>query len=552
MQTRRLAAGLAATALATTAVTLAAGSASAAPTTTWVSTGTRALSLVDATRLGAAPTSAPLRIAVGLAPRRAAQLDALIAAQATPGSPSYEKYLTPADYLAQYAPTAAQAQSVVAYLQGQGFTDVQVAPNRLQVTATGTVGAAQRAFHTSLSRFSQWGRTVTANTLPAQVPASLGGTVSAVLGLDDLQVGLPHRTADSTTPSLAGFYPKQFQTVYDAAGTKTGSATAIAVIAEGDLTSTIKDLRLAEQKQGLPQVPVTVVKTGPASTDTSGADEWDLDTQSSTGLAQTVRRLFVYDATSLSNADLSSAINAFAAANLAKAASASLGECEVGAYSDGSNLVDDAALQEAAAQGQTFFASSGDNGSACPVLPVNGVPGGGLPEVEYPASSTYAVGVGGTTLLAGSDGTYQNEITWNSGGGGLSTFEAAGPWTAGANPAGAVGRGVPDVAADADPNTGALIYVDGTPTQIGGTSLSSPLWLGAWARLQSSHGNKLGAAAPKLYKLYDAAQTGVPTGPAGFHDVVLGSNGAYTALPGYDFTTGIGTPDLTALSKVLK
>ena len=187
----------------------------------------------------------------------------------------------------------------------------------------------------------------------------------------------------------------------------------------------IKDLRTFESANGLPKVPVTIVRTGPASFDTSGADEWALDTQSSTGMARTVKRLYVYDAPSLSDADISVAFNKFAAQNVAHAQH-SIRRVEFAASLGGSMAVDDNSMMQAAAQGQTVFASSGDTGGFCPVAGgVNGVPAG-APDVNFPASSPWAVSVGGTTLITGSDGgLYSNEIAWLAGGGGPSYFEPA-------------------------------------------------------------------------------------------------------------------------------
>jgi subtilase family serine protease len=318
----------------------------------------------------------------------------------------------------------------------------------------------------------------------------------------------------------------------------------LAVIAEGNVNPTITDLRTAESAQGLPQIPVTVKNAGPASSDTSGLDEWDLDTQTSTGVAPNAANLTMYVATSMSDSDIARAINQFAADGTATAGSASLGLCDVLPFLDGSMAVDDTAFAEAAAQGQTFFASSGDTGSACPVvLPTNGVPGSGLPDTSYPASSPYVVAVGGTTLVTDSSDTYNSEIAWNAGGGGISPVESPGAWQDGIVPSASLAmRGVPDVAFDADPNTGALIYVGGTPTQIGGTSLSSPLAMGLWTRIQATHGGGLGFAAPKLY---------ARGGTAAFHDVILGANGTYVATPGWDYTTGLGSWDVAALSGAL-
>jgi subtilase family serine protease len=325
----------------------------------------------------------------------------------------------------------------------------------------------------------------------------------------------------------------------------------MAVIAEGDLTQTVEDLRTAEAEQGLPQVPVSIVHAGPTGSDTSGTDEWDLDTQSSTGVAPNAEALTIYAATSLTNSDLARAINRFASDGTATAGSASLGECDILPFLDGSMVVDDMALAEAAAQGQTFFASTGDTGSACAVLPTNGVPLSGLPDTEYPASSPYVVGVGGTTLLASSAGAYQSEIAWNAGGGGASPVENSGSWQSAVVPTAAANvRGVPDVAFDADPDTGALIYVNGATEQIGGTSLSSPLAMGLWTRIQADHGGHLGFAAPKLYALYPSTPLTPPSGTA-FHDVLVGANGTYAATPGWDYTTGLGSWDVAALSSAL-
>jgi subtilase family serine protease len=527
-----------------------AGSASAAPAGT-APTATHALALANATDLGHAAAGTPLRLTVGLAPQDEAGLKKLIAAQATPGSASYGKFLTPSQFTSRYGATAAAATAVADYLRSAGMTHVAVSSNRLQVTADATVAQAESAFRTHVEQFRQGGTTVLANTADAVVPSSLAGTVTGVVGLSTLGM---HTLASSPVPKLTGYYPEEFNTVYDSGSTTDGAGQTMAIIAEGDLTQTVTDLRTAEARQGLPQTPVTIEPTGPAGTDTSGTDEWDLDTQTSTGTASGVDSEILYDATSLTDADLARAINQFAADDTAVAGSASLGECDLLPYLDGSMTIDDMALAEAAAQGQTFFASSGDTGSSCAVLPTNGVPASGLPDTEYPASGTYTNGVGGTTLLTTDADAYTSELGWNAGGGGISAVEYPGAWTDGVQPASAGGlRGVPDVAFDADPTTGANIYVDGTAEEIGGTSLASPLALGLWTRIQSSHGGTLGFAPPKLYGLYAAAQNGSPLPPTvpGFHDVVAGANGTYTATPGYDYVTGLGSWDVAKLSAAL-
>ena len=534
--------------LATTAL---APAARATTVGSWVPTATQAVpvtALLNATDLGAVSASQPLTVRVGLAmpAQNKAALVSLVQAQANPSSPAYEQFLTPAKFASLYAPSKAAAENVVLYLQKAGFTNVTVEPNRMLISADGTAAMAEAAFNTKLEQVSVNGTTKFVNIAAAQVPADLGGIVSAVLGLNS--VGKMASTLALPVPQyLVSYTPTQFQTIYSAVKTKPAHSTSVAIMAEGDLTGVLSDLRIAEKAFGLPQVVVDVVPVGVPSSDVSGADEWDLDTQYSSGIAGTLKTLYVYDTTSLSDSDLALEFSRFATDDKAKAGSASLGECEVFPYVDGSMTVDDMIFLEAASQGQSFFASAGDTGSFCPVGPagVNGVPLG-APLVNYPAASPYVIGVGGTTLLTNADGSYDTEITWNTGGGGLSQFETSPLWQQNAVLALAKtgDRGVPDVAMDADPNSGATVYVNGAPEGVGGTSLSSPLSLGIWARAATAN-PKIGFAGPLIYGLYDGTGgTGGVLGSypnGGFHDITVGNNGIYSATPGYDLTTGLGT-----------
>jgi subtilase family serine protease len=289
-----------------------------------------------------------------------------------------------------------------------------------------------------------------------------------------------------------------------------------------------------EDKFGLPHVAWNQIQVGAPSTDTSGSDEWDLDTQYSTGLAPGVTQLNVYDGASLSNDDILATINRWVTDNSTRQASFSAGECELLAFATGFTDALDVTLAQAAAQGQSLFVSSGDTGVFCAaVVGVNGVPAG-IPSVDYPASSPYAVGVGGTTVL----GSGPNEIGWYAGGGGISYFEPAPAYqsAAGGSFVG-VNRGVPDVALDADPNSGYDVIVNGTEETIGGTSASAPSWQGIWARIQSGRGGNLGNADPVLYAEPASA----------FNDITLGANGAINT-PGYDYVTGRGTPIINTLT----
>lgn len=558
-------------------------SAPAANAATWDQTATQATNLANAVNQGALPGSTSLSLAIGLRDRDPSGLASFIQAVDTPGNAQYGQFLTPAQFVSDYAPTSAQVSAVTSYLETNGFTNVSVTSNQLYVTATATAAQAAQAFDTTLDSFTQNGKTVFANTTPAEVPASLSGIVASVLGLNnlsDFSFPLQTKALTSTTATncqldptsgepygLCDYTPPEFRTAYDA-GKLTGSQSTVGIMAEGDLTQVVKDLRTAEKAFGETQVPYTIEPVGISSTDTSGEDEWDLDTQYSTGMAGSVKRLYIYDATSLTDSDIGLEFNKWASQDLAKAGSASFGECEEQPYVDGLMVTNDEVMNEAAAQGQTMHASSGDTGGQdCAVEGTNGVPESGLPEVSYPCSSQYIVCVGGTSLFTNANGTYDTELGWYAGGGGISTFESSPYWQGCVVPTNAAGdRGVPDIAMDADANTGADVYVDGTPEVVGGTSLSSPLALGSWAIIESSAANKLGFAAPLLYSQYPSAsncEEGVPTPPIGqlgtsssdpsypFHDVDLGTNGAYAATPGWDYVTGLGSYDVSKVASAL-
>jgi len=173
---------------------------------------------------------------------------------------------------------------------------------------------------------------------------------------------------------------------------------------------------------------------------------------------------------------------------------------------------------------------------------------------DFPASSPHALGCGGTKLVGNvSTSTITSEVVWNelasregAGGGGVSDVFDLPSWqsTAGVPTLGSgkSGRGVPDVAGNADPVTGYLVVVNGQRQPIGGTSAVAPLWAGLIARLAQATGKRFGMLQPLVY-------AGVTPGTAapGFNDITEGNNGAYKAGPGWDACTGLGTPNGTAL-----
>jgi len=557
---------------------------------TWASTATKAFPMQNATVIGSLDPATSLHIAVGLQERNADQVQPTLQRMLTPGDSLYGTSLTLEQFVAQFAPTSAQVQAVQNYLSSFGFANISVSDNQLMIEADGTAADVEAAFDTSLTQFSVNGATVFANISDAQVPTALQGTVAAVLGLNNvvsLHTSLINESAspatDPCTPPVScpvpdadneTYTPQQYQIAYDAAypgSTPTATnvkqkitpacQTAVGIIAEGDLTQTVKDLRTYESTYKLPQVPVTIVNAGLASPDTSGADEWDLDSQSSTGIAQQVSRLYFYAATSLTDSDIALAINKAVTQNKVKAFNMSFGECEFYPYLDGAMLVDDEVFGEAALQGITPFASSDDQGSACPVEATNGVPASGPPDTAYPASSPYVMAVGGTLLFTNTNYTYDYETGADFSGGGPSYFETAPFWqtytgsgTVDIVPSAEAGmRGVPDVSMCGGGAGLAIcaanVFVDGTIELIGGTSLSSPLAMGSWARIETAHSNKVGFAGPLIYQLANGAPT--LTSPY-FNDVILPpGNGLFTPMPGYDYVTGLGSFDISVINKVL-
>ena len=558
----------------------------------WSSTATQPVNFPSAVDQGALDASRALTVRLGLQMHNVDQLKSAVKARTR---------ITPAQFAATYGPTASEVAQVTNYLQSQGLSNIVVEPNNLLVSATGNTASIGKAFNTTLHSFTLGGATVFANTTAAYVPSALNGIVVAVLGLNNVPLHTPMRTSGVLQPpslnvqpgqqpespcaisnvELIGFSspkpeptpqayttgclrintPSDYWRAYDVNTTPPASSINIAIMAEGNVAPAIADFRVNEQGDGLTQVPVVVKQVGIPSPDTAGAGEWTLDMTASTGMAGAVNTLYVYTTTSLTDSDIALEYNHWVTDDLAPIGNSSFGGCEVYAYLDGSMLVDDMILLQGAAQGQTMFASTGDSGGNCSVGVPNGVPVG-APMVEYPSASAYAVAVGGTTLVSQVDGTYQGEAAWYSGGGGISQFEYSPYWEQGvqpisSTPAGFTFRGSPDIAMDGDLQTGLKIYEGGKWTITGGTSLSSPLAAGVWARMLQSHPG-LGYAPPLLYHAFAVSNAGtkylgppvtINMGP--FHDIINGSNGPFQATPNWDFTTGLGSVDVDALNATI-
>ncbi|MBD5606172.1 MAG: S8/S53 family peptidase [Candidatus Eremiobacteraeota bacterium] len=462
--------------------------------------------------------------------------------------------LTEAQTTQTFGQTSAAVQSVVAYLKSSGFSNVVASSDALTVTATGTVAQAESAFKTKIDSVKIGSVGTFVNVVPAYVPSALGGLVTAVEGLSGATMHSDLRAYGTTAtctqvPAIGtcvsgSLSAAGLRSFYDVGKVPTASKTTLATIAAGSLVGFAADVQSGEAAAGIKSVPVTIVPVGVASKDASALPEWDTDAETALGVAGGASRFYVYDTTSLGEADVTAALERFESDDVARAASISFGICEDVAQTDGSMLVDDTLLALAALHGQTLFAATGDLLDGCPAQ-------------QYPASSPYAVAVGGTTVLLTPNGPPAGEVAWPITDGGASLFETAPFWQSGITPASAGKlRAVPDLVLDGDPNSGALVVTHGTQTPVGGTSVSAPLALGLWGRLESAHGNALGFAATRLYHEYADLRTSAdatpPTGAlqqtiGGFNDLLLGTNGL-PATPEFDFATGLGSLNETLQS----
>ncbi len=439
----------------------------------------------------------------------------------------------------RFGPAPASVTAVESWAQAQGLAVTSVSPDDLLVRVTGSTSALGAALGVTFDRFrAANGSTYVSSASTAALPSSLAGDVSAIVGLSDLARTHGYLAHPSATelPGLdypASYGPQELWSLYDAPTSQTGSGQQVSVIAAGDLSQPKKDLTKFESRFGLPAVTWNQIDVGASSNETEGDDEWDLDTQYSTGFAPGVSQVNVYVGSSLEDAAILETIDRWVTDDSTSLASFSAGECELLADAAGFQESLDTVLAEAAAQGQTLFTASGDTGSQCPALVAeNGVPLG-LPGVNYPASSPYAIGTGGTSVLGKGE-----EIGWYAGGGGTSVLEATPTWqqNAGGSFTG-VKRGVPDVSLDADPESGFEVIIDGKEEVIGGTSADAPSWQGIWARAQAAHAGTLGFAGPVIYETEAASA---------FNDITIGDNTLFGCTPGWDYVTGRGTPDIEA------
>ncbi len=427
---------------------------------------------------------------------------------------------------------------------------------RRTVILSGTVAAMNQAFGVELKQYEHPSGNYRGRTGPVQLPPELQDVVEGVFGLDNRPQAKPHfrrrRGVGGARAAAQGvsYTPPQMATLYNFPTGADGSGECIALIELGggynptDLSNYWKQLNLTETPT------VSAVSVGNGSNkptgDPGGPDgEVMLDIEVAGSIAPAAK-IVAYFAENTDAGFLNAITTAVHdSTNNPSVVSISWGGPESSWTQQAMTSMDEA-CQAAAAMGVTICVAAGDDGST------DGVDDG-LNHVDFPASSPNVLACGGTKLLA-SGNTITSEVVWNelannegATGGGISdvfplpSWQSAADVPPSANPNHNVGRGVPDVAGDADPTTGYDTLVDGQSGVIGGTSAVAPLWAGLIALINESLGKPVGFINALLYQ-----------NPKGdFNSITSGNNGAYSAGPGWNECTGLGSPIGTQVAAAL-
>lgn len=459
-----------------------------------------------------------------------------------------QERLTRAAFASRYGADPASVKLVRAFAKEFGLTAEPLGkPGPCTLHLSGSAAAMQKAFGCSLKLHTTASGTYRVREGALCIPQELDGHILAVLGLDNRPQARPHFRVSKPHAVNTSYTPVQVGALYGFPATATASGQTIGIIELGggyrsaDLTAYFKTL-------GLPAPVVTAVSVdGGKNTpgNANGADaEVMLDIEVSAAVASGAK-IAVYF---VPNTDqgffdaVSTAVHD--SVNKPSVISISWGGPESSWTAQAITALD-GACQAAAALGVTITVACGDNGST------DGVTGGGN-NVDFPASSPHVLACGGTTLV-GSGSTITSEVVWNelaigegATGGGVSAVFPLPVWQQSAGvpppPAAGGGRGVPDVAGDADPSTGYVIRVDSQTMTIGGTSAVAPLWAGLIALANQQNGAAAGFINPTIY---------AAAAKKAFRDITQGNNGGFSAGPGWDACSGQGSPIGSAVINAL-
>lgn len=446
------------------------------------------------------------------------------------------------EYGQHYGADPSDLESLRKFAQQHGLNETGNDPLRRVLHLRGTPAALEKAFAVTLGKyqFSSYPPFVGcghAPTLPAEA--------IAVLGLDRRPVAQPRSRRPRATPN-GSYTPIQLGQLYNFPAGTDGTGQTIGIIELGggfntsDLSQYFSGLGISPQPKVI-AVSVAGGKNSPGGGDADDEVTLDIEVAGALAPAATIAVYFTtntdqgfYEAISQAAHDTT---------NKPSVISISWGGPEE-SWNSSSLAAMETALQDAAALGVTVTVAAGDNGSSDGETD-------NQPHVDFPASSPYSLGCGGTTLVVNGS-TIQSEVVWNetatnegATGGGVSVEYPLPTWQQSADVPklanGNTGRGVPDVAGNADPMTGYQIVIGGQTQVIGGTSAVAPLWAALIARLNQKLGAPVGDMHAAIYQIGESA----------FRDITQGNNGAYQAGPGWDACTGLGSPNGEALLSAL-
>ncbi len=457
--------------------------------------------------------------------------------------------MTRAQFAESYGARDTDLAQVEAFAHDHHLTVLEASAERRTVIVQGRLADIEAAFGVQLELYTWHDASFRGRSGTVSVPAHLADVIEGVFGLDDRPqarthfrylnrpgIAHPHAATQAFTPlDLAAAYgfPE---------GDGAGQTIAIIELGGGYRAA---DLKTYFEGLGLKTPSVTAVsvdggRNAPSGDPNSADGEVMLDIEVAGAVAPGAH-IAVYFAPNTDAGFLNAVTQAtHDTRRKPSVISISWGAPE-SAWTTQAMQNMTQAFQEAALLGVTVLCAAGDGGSA------DGAGGGA--HADFPASSPYATGCGGTRLTV-RDGRITEETVWNdprggATGGGVSDvfdlpdYQRDANVPPSANPGGRVGRGVPDVAGVADPATGYKVRVDGQDTVIGGTSAVSPLWAGLVARLNATRGQPVGFLNPLLYPL------------GTLRDITEGDNGDYRAGPGWDACTGLGSPDGPKLAEAL-
>ena len=491
--------------------------------------------------LGAAPTSATVKALIVLKLRDSAALTR---------SNAEGKVLTPQQLRDRHLPAPSDYDAVLNFASDAGLKIEKTSPSRMSVVVSGPVAVVSRAFNVHFARIRSEGREfVSADTAPS-LPPAVASKVLSIVGLQPhlhaykQSIELPTSGIHIDSVTAPPFYGQAFTSGYGATGLGNeglGATTAIAI----DVFPLVSDLQKYFTTTGSTQTTsnYTMINvTGGSIGAPSGEESMDAEVAGAVAPKSKVR---VYASSDLSFANLDRVyqrmIDDMNAGVKITQVSISLGACER-SLTSGILNTDDNFFKVMTSLGASVFVSTGDSGSVeCGKRYGN--------TVSFFASSPNVTAAGGTRLTLTSSGAESAETAWSCNhrvtsctGGGVSGYFAKPSYQSALSYA---KRSLPDISADADPNTGALVIYGGTSHQIGGTSLSAPILAGLFARANAariaSGKGPLGLVNSRIYSL----------SATNFRDITSGDNYGYNAAAGYDLVTGIGAPQMDRLIPLL-